>query len=566
VTGPVDRAEVDILVVGGGLAGAQAAVSALEAGRSVAVAVKRRFGRSGSSAMTSAGYAAVIPEWLDADQPALHYEDTLRGGGDIADPRLVRVLCDEGPVMAKRLEALGGAFRKENGHYARSPSGDHSRPRTLGAEHRIGTDYTVPLAARAQALGARVLESTMAVDLLVDEHGAHGAVCLDVRDERLLVVEAAATILATGGCGRLFPVTSNPPDVTGDGYALAARAGAVMRDMEFIQFYPWRCTDPFTSRVSFQPATWTVGAKLYNRLGERFMERYDPERLEATTRDVAARAIFDQVRRGLGVSGGVRVDVSALSEADMAETNPRILEAMRRKGLDYRTYPFVAAPEAHYFMGGALIDEEAQTSLAGLYAVGEVAGGIQGANRISNNALPEALVFGHRAAVAAARAAGTGRAAHTAPGTLVNERTVHWRRKLEQAHARPGGDARVDLRGELSQRSIAALGIIRDERDLREGHCYLNDLAGRLERLHPDAVGGLRDWMELGFMRDTADLVATAALARTESRGAHYREDYPDRDDERWLGSVLLQRGEDGHLAWRLLSVPTPVPWEAARS
>jgi fumarate reductase (CoM/CoB) subunit A len=561
---PIDRFEVDILVVGGGLAGAQAAVSALEVGRSVAVATKRRFGRSGSSAMTSAGYAAVIPEWLDADQPALHYEDTLHGGGDIADPRLVRILCDEGPAMAKRLEALGGAFRKENGRYARSPSGDHSRPRTLGAEHRIGTDYTVPLAARAAELGARVLDSTMAVDLLLDERGAHGVVCLDVRDGRLLVVEAAATILATGGCGRLFPVTSNPPDVTGDGYALAARAGAVMRDMEFIQFYPWRCTDPFTSRVSFQPATWVAGGRLYNRLGERFMERYDPERLEATTRDVAARAIYDQVRVGLGVNGGVRVDVSALSEADMAETNPRILEGMRRKVLDYRTYPFVAAPEAHYFMGGALIDEDARTSIPGLYAVGEVAGGIQGANRISNNALPEALVFGHRAAVAAASAASTGPAA--APGTLVSERVERWRRGLERAYACPAGDAPRDLRGELEQRTLETLGIIRDEPALRAGLSYLDDLAGRLERSHPDAVGGLRDWVELGFMRETAELAATAALARTESRGAHYRQDHPERDDERWRGSVLVQRGEEGHLAWRVVPAPAPVSWEAARA
>jgi fumarate reductase (CoM/CoB) subunit A len=539
--GDVRRERVDVLVVGGGLAAVQAAVSAAEAGAAVGVVTKRRMGRSGSSAMTSGGYAAVLDD-RDDDRTALHVDDTLSGGGDIADPELVRILCDEGPVRVAELDRLGGAFRKADGRYVLSASGDHSRARSLGAEHHVGTDFTVPLADRALALGVRPFEFSMAVELLPGGDGVAGALVLDTREEAPYVIEAGATILATGGCGQLFPVTSNPKDVTGQGFSMGARAGAVLRDMEFVQFYPWRCIDPFTqSRVAIQPATFTVGGKMFNARGERFMAAYAPERLEATTRDVSARAIFDQVRRGLGVGGGVRLDLSALSDEVLAETNPKVAKGLKRSGIDHRTYPFVVAPEAHYAMGGLEIDAHARCSLARLYAAGEVAGGIQGANRLSNNALPEALVFGRRAGLDAAAVARDGERPRPDPDRLGAALDL-----VRTLRSRDGG-APLD-RGAIQDVALRSLGIIRDGGALREGRQEVRRLAGRLRAAGPDAAGGLVEWFELRSLIEVAELCLAAASERTESRGAHHREDHPVRDDARWRGSLRLRRTPDGGL------------------
>lgn len=541
--GPDDlvRHRVDVLIVGGGLAAVQAAVYAAQEGASVAVLSKRRVGKSGSSAMTSGGYAAVLPDnrWMDTTD--LHVEDTLRGGGDIGDPQLVRILCDEGPPRVRELAAAGGAFRVEDGTFVLSASGDHSKVRSLGAEHHLGTDFTVPLAEHALALGVRPIEFGMAVELLRDGDRVAGALALHVKSGELSVVEAQCTILATGGLGQLYPVTSNPKDVTGDGFGMAARAGAVLRDMEFVQFYPWRCIDPFTqSRVAIQPATFPAGGRMYNAAGERFMERYDAERLEATTRDVSARAIFDQVRQGLGVGGGVRLDLSPLPPEVMAETNPKVLKGLVRSGIDYATYPFVVAPEAHYAMGGVRIDAHGRASRERLYAAGEVAGGIQGGNRLSNNALPEALVFGRRAGIDAALVAADGdevRPGHDSVAAAVDV--------VERVRGNAGTGEPID-RKELQGIAYRALGIVRHRDTLVRGLDELTVYRARLEASGPNDAGGLAEWFELRALLEVAELAIAPALEREESRAAHFRDDHPERDDDRWRGAIEVVRDPAG--------------------
>lgn len=546
MTGPVDRLpryRFDVVVVGGGLAAVQAAASAAESGASVGVISKRRVGKSGSSAMTSGGYAAVLPGNEPTDSPAAHFEDTIEGGGGIADPELVRVLCDEGPLRVRELEALGGAFRKTDGEYVLSASGDHSRVRSLGAEHHIGTDFTVPLAEYALSLGVRPFEFAVAVDLLLDEGRVAGALVLDTKMGTLSIVEAACTILATGGCGQLFPVTSNPKDVTGDGFSMAARAGAILRDMEFIQFYPWRCIDPFTQgRVSIQPATFTVGGKLYNAANERFMMQYEPERLEAATRDVSARAIFDQVRRGLGINGGVRLDLSDIPPEVIEETNPKVVKGLQRREIDYRSYPFIVAPEAHYFMGGARIDAYGRCSVERLYAAGEAAGGIQGGNRLSNNALPEALVFGRRAGIDAARAARDGEQV-----TPDEDHLAECVQRVDKARTMAGGGIPVD-RAAVQEVALHSLGIIREEKALRAGLDRVQALKESVEASATADPGELAEWFALHSLLEVAELCLVPALERKESRAAHFREDYPHRDDEQWLGSLLVQRHHHGRV------------------
>lgn len=549
------RERVGVLVVGGGLAAMQAAVSAAEAGASVGVASKRRMGRSGSSAMTSGGYAAAMPDNAHGDDPDVHLADTMAGSGDIADPALVRILCDEGPLRVAELERVGGAFLKDEGRFVLSASGDHSRVRSLGAYRHLGTDFTIPLAEHALRLGVREFPDCMVVELLMDDGEVAGALVIDVVTGDPYVIEADATILATGGCGQLYPVTSNPRDVTGDGFAMAARAGACLRDMEFVQFYPWRCIDPFTkSRVAIQPATFAHGGKLFNSRGERFMAFYEPEHLEATTRDISAIAIFDQMRRGLGVGSGVRLDLSDLSSELMEQTNPKLMRGLKRPGIDYRNYDFIVAPEAHYYMGGIEIDANAVSTVPRLYAVGEVAGGIQGGNRLSNNALPEALVFGRRAGLHAAHVVREGVSPTPASdGIAAGVRTIVdvVERGRQVAEIAPS-------RAEIQVVGQAALGIIREEAELAAGQRNVEHLIDRLWRSGADSPGQLGEWLEHRSLLETAELGLVAARGRTESRAAHYRSDFPERDDERWRVVTKLRRARNGVIERELAPCPRP--------
>jgi fumarate reductase (CoM/CoB) subunit A len=519
---------VDVLVVGGGLGALAAAVSASKVGAKVALAVKRQAGRSGSSAMTTGGYATVWPDSEYDDSHERHISDTLQSGAGMAEPELVEILCTEATDAAREILDVGGQFMADVDDDQRlylAASGDHSVPRSLVAANRVGVDFTIPLTRAARDLGVELFEQTMVLELLVEGGHVRGAVTLDIPSNRIDAIAAGATILATGGAGRMFPVTSNPGDVTGDGFALAARAGAMLRDMEFIQFYPWRCIDPFdSSRVAVQPETFSLDARLYNADGERFMTAYDPERSEAATRDVAARAIFDQIRKGKDVGGGVRLDLSRLSHEELELTNPKIAREMERRGEDHRTYPFIVAPEAHYVMGGVEIDENGRSSLHGLYAVGEVSGGIHGANRLSNNSLPEAMVFGRRAGKHAAR---------SAPNTTVDVEVPNlWRAVEAQLDGQDSTKEELaefhrELRGIVGR----SLGIVRTESGLLEGLEQVASMRRRLGDIQRRSGSDLRKHVELGFMLDTAEISLRTALARVESRGAHYRDDFPDVRD-----------------------------------
>jgi fumarate reductase (CoM/CoB) subunit A len=459
----------------------------------------------------------------------------------------VKILVEESADEVRQLERFGGQFLKDGERYRISPSGDHSRPRVIVPANHIGTDFTVPMAAYAVSIGVRPMEFTMALELLVEDGRVVGAICLDTKAGTLMTVRAAATILATGGCGRLFRVTSNPKDVTGDGFALALRAGAEMRDMEFIQFYPWRCIDPFKgSRMPIQPSTFVLGARLYNSEGKRFMRRFDPERGESTTRDVAARGIYDQIRNGLGVRGGVRLDLSPLSEEDFKKSNPKVWRGLQPESIDYRTYEFIVAPECHYYMGGVRIDEEGQSSMPGLFAAGEVAGGIQGANRLNSNALPETQIWGRRAGQAAAKLTREGM-----PEAAAGEQIARW----ERVRGEVGGANALSEPGsvlqELQSRMELSLGIVRNAAAMEEGLVYLKSLRGRLEESRPAVASALRELAELQFLCDVGEMCLIGALSRKESRGAHYREDYPQPDDA-WRRTIILRRKASGGIEHRI--------------
>lgn len=529
-----------VLIVGGGLAALRAAIEAAQHAQ-VMLVVKGKPGRSGSSAMTTAGYAATLPPQTDYSS---HAADTIAGGYGLNEPALVEALAREAFPRLQDLESYGAPINKtESGAYLTSPSGDHSVDRVVSPTHHVGTDFTVPMVERALALGVEVLDYHMAIELLLSDGSITGAIVLNMRTGHLATVSARAVVLATGGAGQLYSVTSNPAGTTGDGFALAFRAGATLRDMEMIQFYPWRCIHPFSrSRMPFQPSTFVVGGKLYNKLGERFMARYNPHGLEACTRDVAARAIYDQIQTGNDINGGVRLDLSDVDEPTFKATNVKVWTALQQTDIDYRTYPFILAPEAHYIMGGVAIDVRGATTVKGLFAAGEVSGGIQGANRLNSNALPEAQVFGQRAGRDAAQFAQDVGYESPSAGAL-----QPWESALAGVAAGRGSSLK-DERRRLREVAWTTLGIVRSEETLAAGLTYIRELRHRLQSIAPASPAEAVDWVELGNLCDFGELACLSALTRTESRGAHFRSDFPERDDRSWQKSVLVKLGQAGEV------------------
>jgi fumarate reductase (CoM/CoB) subunit A len=534
----------DVLVIGGGLAALRAAWSARRAGARVLMVVKRKLGQSGSSANTSGGFAAACTDLDPADDPRQHYADTIVGGGFVNERALARILADEAPERLRELMAVGVRFQRRNGVHYLSPSGDHRHPRVLVPEHVRGTDLTLPLRAAVLEAGVEVLENTLVVELLVDDGRVVGALGLRRDRAELVLVRAAATVLAAGGAGRLFSVTSNPVDVTGGGYALALQAGAELRDMEFIQFYPWRLIRPFgSSRVPVQPSTFVSGARLYNSAGERFMEAYDPVRKEAATRDVAARAIFDQIRSGKAVDGGVVLDVSGVPDEVFRHENSKVVERLDPHGIDYRAIPLIIAPEAHFVMGGVLVDECGGSARAGLYACGETAGGVHGGNRLNSNAVPETQVFGHRAGEAAARHAGAPRRGRVDHGAV-----DRWARRLASIRDE-SAEVSPELKAALTAFRDAmwlGLGIVRTEAGLGAARACAEATEARMVDAPTETLGELVAAVELGHLAAAAAASATSALFRTESRAAHYRDDHPSTDAA-WVATVAYAKGR----AWR---------------
>ena len=529
----------DVLVIGGGLAGLRAALSARNAGASVLLVGKRQIGRSGSSVNTTGGYAAAITELNGEDDERLHIIDTIAGGGFVNDRRLVKALAHDAPARFRDLVAVGAEFRREDGHYHLSPSGDHSQSRVIVPQNMRGIDLTVPLRQAVAESGVEFLEDCAILDLLREDNRIVGAVGMHRLRPAGYVIRAGAIILAAGGAGRLFPTTSNPVDVCGSGYALALRAGARLRDMEFIQFYPWRLIRPFNStRMPIQPSTFALGARLYNSQGERFMTRYDPVRRESTTRDISARGIAEQINRGLSVEGGVVLDISDVPDDRFRYENPKVVNLLERKNVDYRSIQLIVAPEAHYFMGGVDIDEHGRSSVSGLFAAGENAGGVHGGNRLNSNSVPDTQVFGHRAGLAAAE---HGRA-YAASGGGCEEEVKNVADMLDGLALDEPSPEIEHERERLRDVMSRTLGLVRDREGLELARVTAREIhdkaAATALRSHGDTLAAA----ELKDMCETAVACAESAMCRTESRAAHYRSDFP-KTDPAWLRTVLYDRG-----------------------
>ncbi|MGI9951672.1 L-aspartate oxidase [Moorellaceae bacterium AZ2] len=516
------RHQTDVLIIGSGIAGLFTALK-LAARYRIMVVTKER-PEDCCTYLAQGGMAAVMDE---GDSVELHVQDTLAAGAGLGNQEAARVLAEEGPERVRELLEWGIAFDREQGRLALGREGAHSRRRVLHA----GGDATGAVIwqglftrARAQA-GIHILPRTMALDLLVEEGRCFGALVL-WPDGSLGAVLAAATVLASGGAGRLYPVTTNPAGATGDGVAMAYRAGAEVVDLEFYQFHPTALAHPSAAGFLITEAVRGEGAILRNEKGERFMPAYHPQ-AELAPRDVVARAIVREMARTGG--GRIYLDLSHLDPVWLERRFPTVITTCRRAGLDPARDWLPVAPAAHYFMGGVRTDLNGHTSLEGLYACGEAAcTGVHGANRLGSNSLLEGVVFGGR----------------IARELLDRKLTSPTCPPLQYKELREGGTPAKDtMAAELREIMARRVGLLREGEGLQEAASKLQRYWSRLAYEVPT-----RRAAESNNMLLLAGLMVTAAAWRRESRGAHYRTDFPAPDPAYMKHLVLAREREPREL------------------
>lgn len=536
--------QTDVLVIGSGGAGCRAAIEAKKYGKEVIIVSKGLSFKSGCTTLAEGGYNAAFA-YVDAeDSVKAHLDDTLKGGGYLNDPELARILVDEAPDRLTELESYGALFdRQESGELNQRPFGGQTYRRTCFQGDRTGHEMMMALKEEVIRQDIETVDEVMITNLLQDEEGRVGGACgLSLSNSNYLVFKAKSTIIATGGAGWIYPVTSNALQKTGDGYALSYRARADLLDMEQVQFHPTGMLYPDSRRgVLVTEAVRGEGGKLINSEGERFMTNYDP-RGELATRDVVSRAIYNEIMEGRGTtSGGVYLDVSHLAPELIEEKLETMLLQFQDVGVDIREEPMEVAPTAHHFMGGARINPQCETNVPNLYAAGEAAGGVHGANRLGGNALAETQVFGRRAGESAVKnASKTNFKMDKALLDTEEERIL----KLFQ----DGDYYPFQLKEELQGVMWNNVAIIRKEEGLKSALSCINILKGKMANMEvPERKGynhHLQDALEFENMILIAELVTKAALIREESRGAHYRADYPETRDK-WKKSIVLNRSGD---------------------
>jgi fumarate reductase (CoM/CoB) subunit A len=529
----VDTAHV--LVIGSGGAGVRAAIEAAGHGETLLVS-KTLAGKGGCTTMAEGGYNAVLRE---ADSCEVHFEDTLKGGAYLNDHNLVQTLVREAPLRIEDLLRWGAVFDVTDCcEVAQRPFGGQRFPRTCYAGDRTGHEMMSTLIDRLHNTNVRVENEVTIISLLCEGPRVTGAIGLDRRGE-IRVMLADATVLATGGGTRIYDISTNSSSGTGDGYALGYNAGAELIDMEQIQFHPTGAVYPYDARGRLvTEAVRGEGGVLQNVEGERFMKRYDPERMELSTRDVVSRAIATEILEGRGTkNGGVYLDVTHLPRSQIETRLPVMLEQFLKFGVDIRDVPMEVAPTAHHIMGGLKISIHAETTLPSLYACGEVAGGVHGANRLGGNALADTQVFGKRAGEAAAR-------------VKERKKTVD-RKQIEIEEERLGVFLCGDVPPSIIIRSLQTAmwegaGIFRTGPELEKTLGIIR----HLQTLRPRAASAsnLAECCILQNMLVSASLVVRAALLRKESRGAHVRRDITQNWDAEHspYGHTFLSLSREG--------------------
>lgn len=544
----------DILVIGSGGAGCRAAIEASKLGLDVIIISKGLSFKSGCTTLAEGGYNAAFAYVDKEDSIEAHFNDTLKGGAYLNDPELVRILVEEAPERLTELESYGAMFdRQPSGELNQRPFGGQTFRRTCFQGDRTGHEMMNALKEEIIRLGIRTIEEVMITSLLTDNDGSVWGACgISIKNSDFQIFQAKSTIIATGGAGWMYPVTSNAMQKTGDGYALAYREGADLLDMEQVQFHPTGMLYPESRRgVLITEAVRGEGGRLFNSKGERFMKKYDP-RGELATRDVVARAIYREIIEGRGTErGGVYLDVTHLPNEQIEEKLETMLQQFLDVGIDIREEPMEVAPTAHHFMGGARINEHGETTVRNLFAAGEATGGVHGANRLGGNALADTQVFGRRAGEAAAQ-----NAMESEP--KMDKHTLMEQADTEEKKIRSllkdGKYYPFEIKKELQETMWKNVAIIRDSEGLKTAIDRIEELKNMMADVKiPDIKvynKDLQDYLEVENLLEVALLTAEAALIREESRGAHFREDYPETLDE-WRKSIIINKDEEVRFARR---------------
>ena len=551
---PVVRHETDVLIVGGGAAGTMAAFECAEAGVAVIQVTKGR-ATSGTTTVARGGFAAAMGK---DDSPELHLNDILKYGGELIDPELARVWVYDIVEVVRDLESWGAEFvRGADGRLDLKMFPSHSRARACHHYDTTGNMITKVLSKKLRA-DTRIEKHsiTAVVDLIKRDGRVVGAWGVDYQNGALVIYHAQQIILCTGGGSGLFYVNDNPPQVTGDGYVLGFRAGVPLLGIEMIDFQAMCCSPKEMFGFAPHPTGFiNAGAVFRNQDGEEFLKRYFPDTAEASTRSEVILAMAKEIHAGrAGSTGGIFMDATKVPIEVIQKQIPHVYKTCLHRGIDITKTPLEVAPGSHTWLGGLQIDVDGKTPVDGLFVAGETAGGIHGGNRIGGSALSASLVFGRRAGRAAAALVKAAPARSAGPADdAIPEADQDW---LDGLMRRDGGPLQSDVRMNCRMLAHTKLGPIREERTLREA-------LGEFERIERDDVPAMRldekarssdkvrgEELESALsVRNLALLgriLAVAALKRTESRGAHFRLDYPDTDELRWRVVTRLQRGADG--------------------
>jgi succinate dehydrogenase / fumarate reductase, flavoprotein subunit len=557
---PVLQHEFEAVIVGAGGAGLWAALELARRGVNAAVITKLYPTRSHTGAAQGGICAALGNQ--EEDHWEWHMFDTVKGGDYLVDQDAAEILAREAIETVIELEHMGLPFnRTADGRIDQRRFGGHTRNygegpvrRSCFAADRTGHMILQTLYQQCVKHGVRFFDEYHVVDLIVEQGSARGVVAYRIADGELHVFRSSAVLFATGGFGRMFRITSNAHTLTGDGCALAYRHGVPLEDMEFYQFHP---TGIVGLGILLYEAARGEGGYLRNRDGERFMERYAPTLMELAPRDMVSRAIAMEIREGRGIEGldYVHLDLTHLGREVIDAKLPDITEFARvYQGIEPITQPVPITPTAHYAMGGIptnvesrVVVDAANTVMPGLYAAGECACvSVHGANRLGTNSLIDILVFGRRAGRSMADDVAGQALPEVSPDAAEPVRA-----ELEALRERDGGETCTRIRKELEDVMMDDCGVFREDTGLRRAASKVQELRARYQKVRIQDRGrvfntDLLEARELGYLIDCAEATTVAALARTESRGAHSREDHPARDDERWLRHSLVSRTADG--------------------
>jgi succinate dehydrogenase/fumarate reductase flavoprotein subunit len=534
----MDHLSTEVLIVGAGGAGMYAAIAAARGGASALLLDKSQVGRGGATIMAQMTVAVALGE-QEPDSIQLHLQDTLNAGRGLCNEELSLLLCEDGPTRIREMESWGTRWARENDHIKQEMAPGHSVKRCCYVDFlNTGPAVAATLRRKIGEISAiRRISNLAVVEILVGDGKAVGALALNPVDGQLISIQSKAVILAAGGLTKLFARNSASANMGGEAYALALWAGAQLIDMEFVQFFPIGHLAPRLvgmDPIMWDPFRYKLGGKLLNGNFDEFIDRYgstDFGKYNAT-RDVAAYAILKEVEAGRGTPhGGAYLDFRHIPEAQLRGAFGPVIDRLLANGIDLTQTPVEVGPMAHYHMGGVRVDTNMHTRIEGLYGAGEAVGGANGANRLSGNAITEALVFGERA--------GSRAAEHSTKIAAKWDDTIACQAsdrlsKARDAHS-TDSTTPISIQTELQQLMWENAGPFRTGEKLSVALTRIGQMQQQLPRLRIGAERqfnlDLQDWFELRAMLTTAKAIVQSALARNESRGAHQREDFPAPND-----------------------------------